>query len=104
MAGDRNEIHALLAALRNPLRREILRQMADKKPVSPRELTDRLDQSLSNVSYHVRVLANLGAIEPAVEKQVGGATQHFYRWAIKARWAKRVLMECDKKPPGKKKK
>lgn len=48
----------LLVALRHPLRRQILQAMADGEAVSPLELSLELRQSLSNVSYHVRVLAD----------------------------------------------
>jgi DNA-binding transcriptional ArsR family regulator len=99
MAGKGADNHALLAALRHPLRRRILRVMADKKPISPRELADRLEEPLSNVSYHVRVLAEHGVIEEVSTKQVRGAKQHFYRWALKAKWAIAVLRKSEGKPP-----
>ena len=56
---DDNE---LLIALRHPLRREILRAMAEQDPISPRQISDELHEPLSNVSYHVRVLADCGAV------------------------------------------
>jgi DNA-binding transcriptional ArsR family regulator len=99
MAGKGTNNHALLAALRHPLRRRILRVMADKKPISPRELADRLDEGLSNVSYHVHVLAELGVVEEVATKQVRGARQHFYRWALKAKWAMTVLRKSEEEPP-----
>lgn len=98
MAGKSSDNHALLTALRHPLRREILRVMADKKPISPLELADRLDESLSNVSYHVRVLAENGAVEEVASKPVRGATQHFYRCTLRAKWALTVLRAGEKKP------
>jgi DNA-binding transcriptional ArsR family regulator len=99
MAGKPDDNHALLAALKHPLRREILRVMIDKKPISPCELAERLDESLSNVSYHVRVLAQQKVIEAAGEQKVRGATQHFYRWALKAKWALEMLRETEGEPP-----
>jgi DNA-binding transcriptional ArsR family regulator len=99
MAGKHDDNHALLAALKHPLRREILRVMVDRKPISPCELTERLDESLSNVSYHVRILAQHGVIKSAGEKKVRGATQHFYRWALKAKWALAVLKATEGEPP-----
>jgi DNA-binding transcriptional ArsR family regulator len=99
MAGKDTDNHAVLAALKHPLRRRILRVMVDRKPISPRELADRLDEGLSNVSYHVRVLAEQGVIEEVATKQVRGATQHFYRWVLKARWAITVLRKSEGKTP-----
>ena len=97
MAGKSDDNHDLLAALRHPLRREILRVMIDRKPISPCELAKRLDLPISNVSYHVRVLAQRKVIKAAGEKQVRGATQHFYRWALKAKWAIQVLKATEGK-------
>lgn len=91
MAGEDSKHHEVLAALRHPLRRDILRVMGDGKPISPRELSDLLDESIGNVSYHVRVLAEYGAIEEVGDKQVRGARQHFYRCTLRAKWALAVL-------------
>lgn len=81
----------LLVALRHPLRREILREMAGEKAISPREIATVLGQPLSNVSYHVRVLADCAAISLVGTKPVRGSMQHFYRAAIEAPWAREVL-------------
>jgi DNA-binding transcriptional ArsR family regulator len=99
MAGKEADNHALLAALNHPLRRTILRLMAGKKAISPRELADQMDEQLSTVSYHVRILARRGAVKEVSRKQVRGATQHFYRRTLKAKWAMTVLRERDKDPP-----
>ncbi|HEU4705819.1 MAG TPA: helix-turn-helix domain-containing protein [Solirubrobacterales bacterium] len=70
---------ALLNALRHPLRRSLLQRFLDSKDMlSPRELATLEKLSLSQVSYHVRELDKLGAVEIAGEKQVRGALQHFY--------------------------
>jgi DNA-binding transcriptional ArsR family regulator len=89
----RDKNHGLIAALRHPLRRQILRLMADGREASPSELAVELDQALSNVAYHVRVLAECGALRPVGNRQVRGATQHFYRWSLDAEWAQTVLEE-----------
>jgi DNA-binding transcriptional ArsR family regulator len=96
---DRADNHALLSALKHPLRREILRAMPEDEIASPRELAERLEQPLGNLSYHVRVLAKYGALELVREKQVRGATQHFYRPAISARWVHALLQEPDRESP-----
>jgi DNA-binding transcriptional ArsR family regulator len=70
---------ALLDALRHPLRRSLLRRyLESKEKLSPRELADLENESLSLVSYHVRELARLGAVELVDTKQVRGSLQHFY--------------------------
>jgi DNA-binding transcriptional ArsR family regulator len=94
-SSGRADKHALLLALQHPLRRRILRAMADEEPTSPCQLTKRLDESLSNVSYHVRVLARSGAVKPAGKKRFRGTTQHFYRWALDADWALAMLEEDE---------
>jgi len=92
----------LLVALRHPLRRDILRQMADEEASSPREIASALDQPLSNVSYHVRVLADRAAIALVRTQPVRGSMQHFYRGAIEAPWARQLLglSETDGKSEG----
>ena len=65
---DDNE---LLIALRHPLRRQILRAMVEAEPISPREIADELKEPLSNVSYHVRVLADCGGNISLAAKQLG---------------------------------
>jgi DNA-binding transcriptional ArsR family regulator len=88
---DRLDDNDLLVALRHPLRRRILREMADGKTTSPRELANTLRQPLSNVSYHVRVLVDCGAVTLVTTKPVRGSVQHFYRSAVDAPWAQQVL-------------
>ena len=67
--------------------------IADKGETSPRELAAGLDEPLSALSYHVRVLAECEAIELVGTRQIRGSTQHFYRAAIKARWARTALRQ-----------
>lgn len=88
---DRPQEENLLTALGHPLRREILRAMADDKPVSPRELSEALGQPLSNVSYHVRVLVQSEAVTLVRTKPTRGSIQHFYRNSVQAPWARQVL-------------
>lgn len=69
----------LLDALRNPLRRSLLRRYFESEEMlSPKELARLEKQPLSGVSYHVRVLVKCGAIEIAGEQRVRGSVQHFY--------------------------
>ena len=88
---NRSDDNDLLVALRHPVRRDILRVMADEKAISPRQVASTLHQPLSNVSYHVRVLADCAAVSLVSTKPVRGSMQHFYRVSIEAPWARQVL-------------
>ena len=88
---NRSDDNNLLAALRHPLRREILRLMAAEEAISPRQLSQLLEQPLSNVSYHVRVLADCNAVTLVHTIPVRGSMQHFYRSAVDAPWAREIL-------------
>ncbi len=90
--GDSNKANDLFTALGHPLRRRILRKMLEEGgQISPRELAINLDEPLSALSYHVRVLAECGAIKLVRTKQIRGSTQHFYRAAMRAQWARTAL-------------
>jgi DNA-binding transcriptional ArsR family regulator len=91
--------NSLLVALRHPLRRAILRAMADGEAVNPRELAELLGERLSTVAYHVKVLAKCGAVAPAGDESVEGATKHFYRRSLEEEWAKEMLDQDEEKPP-----
>lgn len=83
--------HKLIGALGNSLRRDILKRMRDDEPVSPRELADELHLPVSNIAYHIRVLANCDAVALVRVKPVRGAVQHFYRRTLKHEWARVVV-------------
>jgi DNA-binding transcriptional ArsR family regulator len=88
---NRSDDNDLLVALRHPVRRDILRVMAGEEAISPREIASALHQPLSNVSYHVRVLADCAAVSLVNTKPVRGSMQHFYCATIEAPWARQVL-------------
>lgn len=88
---NRSDDNDLLVALRHPVRRDILRAMAGEEAISPREIATALQQPLSNVSYHVRVLADCAAVTLVSTKPVRGSMQHFYRATVEAPWARQVL-------------
>lgn len=69
-----------MKGLSHPIRVECLTVLA-KRIASPRELSEILDHDLSNISYHVRVLDELGLIEMVREESVRGAVAHFYKAA-----------------------
>ena len=99
MAGSKPKGNDLFNALGHPMRRRVLREMLDRGgEVSPRELSATLSEQLSALSYHVRVLAECGAIELVRTEQCRGSTQHFYRAVVKAGWAITAL-ETGEEPP-----
>ena len=91
MGSENTDDTELLIALRHPLRRQILRTMAVQDPISPRQISDELREPLSNVSYHVRVLADCGAVTLVDTAPVRGSMQHFYSTTIEEPWALAVL-------------
>jgi DNA-binding transcriptional ArsR family regulator len=69
----------LLSAIAHPLRRRILRALHDwDEPASPVQLARAFRLPLATIAYHANVLKRFGAVEPAGEKQVRGAIEHFY--------------------------
>jgi DNA-binding transcriptional ArsR family regulator len=74
----RRRVH-LIVAIAHPLRRRILRLIADwGEPCSPAQLARELGLPVGTVGYHVKVLRRFGAVEPTGERQVRGAVEHFY--------------------------
>lgn len=77
----RAELESILTAVGNPLRRRILRAVVKRGArdrTSPRELAERLVLPLSNVSYHVRVLSDCGAVQLVESVPTRGSLEHFY--------------------------
>jgi DNA-binding transcriptional ArsR family regulator len=68
----------LIKAMANPLRFRILIQL-NERAASPSALARELGERIGNVSYHVRVLADLGAVELVETRRVHGAVEHVYR-------------------------
>jgi DNA-binding transcriptional ArsR family regulator len=68
----------LVKALNHPIRVKALTILAERV-ASPTEIADEIDVPLSHVSYHVRVLDELGMIEIVEEEPVRGAVKHFYK-------------------------
>lgn len=96
MVGNRDSAtDELLQALGHPMRRAILREMNDEDPISPSELAPLLEDSVSTVSYHFRMLGRGAAVELVEERQVRGATQHFYRRTLSRGWARKLLEEPE---------
>ena len=92
MEGVEDATQSLLEALGHPIRRRILREMANRtSPTSPTQLSNTIEETLSNVSYHCRVLAQNGVIELVATRPVRGSMQHFYAVSIEAGWAQELL-------------
>jgi len=68
----------LVKGLSHPVRVECLTVLT-KRVASPRELSEILNHDLSNISYHVRTLDELGLIELVKEESVRGAVAHYYK-------------------------
>lgn len=68
----------LAKALAHPLRVQILAAL-HKNVASPNQLSQRLGEGLSQVSYHVKVLKEYECIELVDTKPRRGAVEHFYR-------------------------
>ena len=62
------------------------------RPTSPRQISEKLDETLSNVSYHFRVLAESGVLE-AGDDPAGARLDPalLRRSSIEAEWAQALL-------------
>lgn len=71
----------LARATAHPLRISILEilGMDGGRTLSPSDLSQELQIPLSNTNYHVTELAKAGLINLTGQRQVRGATEHFYR-------------------------
>jgi len=73
----------LVKALAHPLRVEIL-SILNERMASPNELSKELDEGLSQVSYHVKVLKDFECIEMVKTEPRRGAVEHYYRATSRA--------------------
>ncbi len=71
----------LARATAHPLRISVLEILGldGGRTLSPSDLSQELQIPLSNTNYHVTELAKAGLIELVGQRQVRGATEHFYR-------------------------
>src|SRR3954463_1838082 len=69
-------------ALAHPLRVQLL-ALLNAGVASPNELAKKLDEPLTNVSYHVRMLHDLGCIELVDTEPRRGALEHYYRAIVR---------------------
>jgi DNA-binding transcriptional ArsR family regulator len=85
----------LARATAHPLRVSILEILGidGGRVLSPSDLSRELQIPLSNTNYHVTELAKSGLIELVRERQVRGATEHFYRLPAENRKARPEVEE-----------
>jgi len=70
------------------MRCRILRVLqAGGAPSFPREMAEAMDEPLSNVSYHCRILYECGAVKLVDEKPARGAMTHIYAFSVTEDWA-----------------
>lgn len=70
-------------ALAHPLRVQIL-MILNERMASPNELSKELEEGLSQVSYHVKVLKDYECIEMVKTEPRRGAVEHYYRATARA--------------------
>jgi DNA-binding transcriptional ArsR family regulator len=86
-------------ALAHPLRVQLLTALNDGV-ASPNELAKKLDEPLTNVSYHVRMLHDLGCIELVDTEPRRGALEHYYRAIVRPFFADRDWKKLPKNTRG----
>ena len=71
-----------MKALAHPLRQQLLIALSERV-ASPSELAEELGEPLGNVSYHVRMLVDLGCIELVSTTPRRGALEHHYKAVVR---------------------
>jgi DNA-binding transcriptional ArsR family regulator len=82
----------VVKAISHPLRHRLL-VLLNERVASPSELAGELDEPIGRVSYHVRCLVDVGAIELVRTEPRRGAVEHYYRararaWFSDQDWAR----------------
>jgi DNA-binding transcriptional ArsR family regulator len=89
----------LAKALAHPLRVQLLAAL-NEGVASPNELAKRLDEPLTNVSYHVRMLHDLDCIELVETEPRRGALEHYYRAIVRPFFGERDWKRLPKNARG----
>jgi len=89
----------LAKALAHPLRVQLLAAL-NEGVASPNELAKRLGEPLTNVSYHVRMLHDLGCIELVETEPRRGALEHYYRAIVRPFFGERDWKRLPKNARG----
>jgi hypothetical protein len=79
---DENGVQRLHRMLAHPLRAQLL-GLLHERVASPKELAGETGVELGTVSYHVRVLHELGFLELVDAQPRRGALEHFYRAIVR---------------------
>jgi DNA-binding transcriptional ArsR family regulator len=74
----------LVKALAHPMRVRIM-AILERRSATPKELAVMLGVRLENVSYHVRILRDLGYIRLERKRMVRGAVEHRYAMNVRPR-------------------
>lgn len=82
-SSQRGVNQSLVKALAHELRVEIL-AILNERMASPNELAKELNEGLSQVSYHVKVLKDYNCIELVKTEPRRGAVEHYYRATSRA--------------------
>ncbi len=85
----------LVKALAHPLRVRILAVLQDRV-ASPSDLAEDLKAPLGNVSYHVRILAQLGLLKLVKKRPRRGAIEHYYEARSRVRVSDRAWGQVPK--------
>jgi DNA-binding transcriptional ArsR family regulator len=85
----------LVKALAHPLRVRILAVLQDRV-ASPSDLAEELRAPLGNVSYHVRILAQLGLLKLVKKRPRRGAIEHYYEARSRVRISDRAWGQVPK--------
>ncbi len=86
----------IIKALGHPLRQRILQSLTDRV-ASPSEIAKDIEEPLSNVSYHFKILVQCEAVELVRTQPVRGALEHFYRATMRSSLS---APEWEKLPQG----
>ena len=72
----------VMKALAHPLRQQLLIALGERV-ASPSELAEELGEPLGNVSYHIRMLVDLGCIKLVSTTPRRGALEHHYKAVVR---------------------
>jgi DNA-binding transcriptional ArsR family regulator len=73
----------VIKAMSHPIRFQAL-SILNERTASAKEIAEEVGETIGAVAYHIRVLADLGAIELVETKQRRGAIESFYRATMRS--------------------
>ena len=87
---EENGSPAVIKAVAHPIRIAVMSEAA-RRPVSAKEMAAELEEPLPKISYHVRVLADAGLLEPVRRTRRRGAIETHYRAVTTVEISNRTL-------------